>query len=360
LNEGIIIDNFAGGGGASTGIELGLGRSPTFAINHDDIAMTMHRANHPKTTHLVEDVWKIDPAAICMGEQPELAWFSPDCKHFSKAKGKKPLDRGIRGLAWVVIRYAKISRPKVIILENVEEFKTWGPLLLDGTIDKQKKGDTFVQWVGKLRKYGYDVEWKELKACDYGVPTIRKRLFVIARCDGKKIVWPEPSHGPGREHPYRTAAECIDWSEPCPSIFERAENGKRPLADKTLKRIARGIVRYVVGSNGDPFIIPVTHAGGARVHPIGEPVRTVTGANRGELAFVSPTLIQTGYGERNGTCTNRWELSSPAATSTHSCRHSSPSTTRSGPQAGGTAARRSRRCSAPSHSVTTTAWWRRT
>jgi DNA (cytosine-5)-methyltransferase 1 len=200
----------------------------------------------------------------------------------------------VRGLAWVVIRWAKRVRPRVIMLENVEEFADWGPLTDDGKPCPLRKGKTFNLWLNQLRRFGYRVEHRELRACDYGAPTTRKRLFVIARCDGLPIVWPEPTHGPGRL-PYRTAAECIDWSLPCPSIFERA----RPLAENTLRRIARGVMKYVVNS-GDPFIVPLTHTGDARVHPIDEPVRTLTTAKGGELTLCAPTLVQTGYGEREG------------------------------------------------------------
>lgn len=294
LHREIIVDNFAGGGGASTGIEAAIGRSVDIAVNHDAEAVAMHAANHPGTRHYCEDVWQIDPVAVCNGSPVGLAWFSPDCKHFSKAKGGKPVSKKIRGLAWIVVRWAKAVRPRIIMLENVEEFATWGPLGEDGKPCPIRKGFTFRRWCRSLQNLGYELDMRELRACDYGAPTSRKRLFIIARCDGQQIVWPEPTHGRGLL-PYRTAADCIDWSIPCPSIFDR----NKPLAEATLRRIARGIMRYVVNS-ANPFIVPVTHTGGDRVHSIDEPMRTITAAKRGELALVSPTLIQTGYGERKG------------------------------------------------------------
>jgi len=249
LFDELIVDNFAGGGGASTGIELALGRPVDIAINHDMDAILIHKTNHPYTKHYCENVWSIDPRKVTQGRPVALAWFSPDCKHFSKAKGGKPVDKNIRGLAWVAVRWAATVRPRVIILENVEEFKTWGPLK-DGRPDIDKKGRTFNSFVNALRHHGYQVEWQELRACDFGAPTTRKRLFLIARCDGQPIVWPDPTHGPGRI-PYRTAAEIIDWSIPCPSIFDR----EKPLAHNTLRRIANGIQKFII-ENSDPFIIP--------------------------------------------------------------------------------------------------------
>lgn len=254
---GIIVDNFAGGGGASTGIEMALGRPIDIAINHSPAAILMHKTNHPNTKHYCENVWEVDPIEACAGRPVDLAWFSPDCKHFSKAKGGKPVDKNIRGLAWVAVKWAKLVRPKVIILENVEEFKTWGPLI-DNMPDPNKRGQTFIQFIKTLEKFGYEVDYKELKACDYGSPTTRKRLFLIARCDGQKILWPEPTYGEpdslfvksGILEPYKTAAECIDWTIPCPSIFDR----KKTLAENTLKRIARGIQKFVI-ENENPFIL---------------------------------------------------------------------------------------------------------
>lgn len=282
LNE-LIIDNFAGGGGASTGIELAIGRPVDVAINHDPAAIAMHKANHPHTKHYCESVWEVDPREVATGRPVGLAWFSPDCKHFSKAKGGKPINKNIRGLAWVAVRWAATVRPRVIVLENVEEFKTWGPLLPGGKPDPKQKGRTFNSFVNSLKRHGYKVEWRELRACDYGAPTIRKRFFLIARRDGRPIVWPEPTHGnpnspevkSGRLNPWRTAAEIIDWSIPCPSIFER----ERPLAENTMKRIAKGIQKFVL-DNPNPFIIKVNHEGEAfRGQAINEPMQTVTSKN---------------------------------------------------------------------------------
>nr|DAQ35614.1 MAG TPA: DNA cytosine methyltransferase [Caudoviricetes sp.] len=269
FNE-LIVDNFAGGGGASTGIELATGRPVDIAINHDPAAVLMHRANHPYTRHYREDVWKIDPRKVCQGQQVGLAWFSPDCKHFSKAKGGKPRSKKIRGLAWVAMKWAGTVRPRVIILENVEEFQTWGPLDQDGNPIKEQAGRTFHSFLNALGYLGYTVEYRELRAYDYGAPTIRKRFFLIARCDGKPIVWPEPTHGDpnsaevksGKLKPWRTAAEIIDWSLPCPSIFDSTAGIKakyqlhavRPLAENTMKRVARGIDKFVLKSP-QPFII---------------------------------------------------------------------------------------------------------
>lgn len=304
----LVVDLFAGGGGASLAIEQALGRSPDVAVNHDPEAVAMHAANHPHTLHLCGDVWDVSPRKVCKGRPVGLLWLSPDCKHFSKAKGGKPREKKIRSLAWVAVRWAHDVRPSVIVLENVEEFTTWGPLGPCGRPIKALASRTFRRWVGELEAARYRVEWRELRACDYGAPTSRKRLFLVARRDGEPIVWPEPTHGPGRI-PFRTAAECIDWSLPCPSIFERS----KPLAEKTLARIARGIRRFVIES-ADPFVIPLTHNGDHRVHSIREPLRTVTGANRGELAFVSPTLIQTGYGERKGQAPRSLDLHAPLGT----------------------------------------------
>jgi len=287
---GLIIDNFAGGGGASTGIEAAIGRSVDVAINHDPEAIAMHKANHPATRHFCQSIMAIDPLDATGGQSVDLAWFSPDCKHFSKAKGGKPVSANIRDLAWIVIHWVKrlgANKPRVIMLENVEEFRTWGPIGDDGRPCPDRKGQTFDKWVGQLRRHGYRVQWRELRACDYGAPTTRKRLFLIARCDGEPIVWPSPTHGEGRPHPWRTAAEIIDWSIPCPSIFTR----KRPLKDATCRRIAVGIQRYVIDA-AQPFIVPLTHHGGeSRVYGPEQPLPTVTGANRGEMALVSPSII---------------------------------------------------------------------
>ncbi|WP_308637702.1 DNA cytosine methyltransferase [Paenibacillus silvisoli] len=256
----LIVDNFAGGGGASTGIELAIGRSVDVAINHDPAAIAMHEMNHPDTKHYCESVWDVDPREATSGQPVALCWLSPDCKHFSKAKGSVPVSKKIRGLAWVALRWAATVRPRVIMLENVEEFQTWGPLRKDGYPDKKQKGRTFRSFVNALRYCGYDVEWRELTACDYGAPTSRTRLFLIARSDGKPIVWPRQSHGDPiglpvqakRLKPWRPAAEVIDWSIPCPSIFERT----KPLAPNTMRRIARGLKKFII-NNTNPFIAPV-------------------------------------------------------------------------------------------------------
>lgn len=319
----LIIDNFAGGGGASTGIELATGRSVDIAINHDPAAIAMHRANHPDTEHYCESVWDVDPREVTGGRPVGLVWLSPDCKHFSKAKGGKPVEKGIRGLAWVAVRWAATVRPRVIMLENVEEFKTWGPLLKDGYPNPEKKGRTFNCFVNALKRQGYKVEWRELRACDYGAPTIRKRLFLVARRDGRPIVWPEPTHGDleseevksGKLKPWRTAAEIIDWSIPCPSIFER----KKPLADNTMRRIARGIERFVI-NNPKPFIVRVNHSGSNHHYTddIDEPFKTVTSKNGWGL--VTPYIArigQTGFGGDR----LQYELEDPLTTVTTKAEH---------------------------------------
>lgn len=295
--DGLIVDSFAGGGGASLGIEMATGRSPDVAINHDAEAIAMHAVNHPSTQHYVQDVWAVDPRKACKGQKVALAWFSPDCTFHSKARGGKPFRernpaRRRRGLAWVVVRWAKAVKPRVIILENVEEFQDWGPLTEEGQPDATKRGFTFRRWLAQLRNAGYVVEHRELRACDYGAPTTRKRLFVIARSDGLPVVWPKATHGKGLL-PYRTAAECMQWELTCPSIFER----KKPLAENTLKRIARGLKRYVIDAP-EPFVIPLTHHGERRAHPMNEPMPTITGAHRGEHALITPYLA--GVGGRKG------------------------------------------------------------
>lgn len=355
----LIIDNFAGGGGASTGIRMALGRSVDVAINHDPEAIAMHAANHPETEHHCESVWDIDPRTVHPERPIGLLWLSPDCKHFSKAKGGKPVEKKIRGLAWIAVRWAALRKPRVIILENVEEFTTWGPVIIgiDGKVhpDPTRKGKTFTSFVAALRGHGYDVEWRELRACDYGAPTIRKRLFLIARCDGRPICWPEHTHGDpkrdpvktGKLLPWRTAAECIDWSIPCPSIFDR----KRPLADATLRRIAKGIMKYVVNSP-EPFIVKYYGEKSAtefRGSDINEPIHTQSTENRfalitpiitecangssprsmhadqplrtqcaqvkgGHFAVISPTLVQTGYGGREGQSPRAPGLEKPLGT----------------------------------------------
>ena len=363
LGSELIIDNFAGGGGTSTGLEQAFGRPVDIAINHDPEALAMHAANHPHTTHLCESVWDVDPIKVTGNRPVGLVWLSPDCKHFSKAKGGKPVEKKIRGLAWVTLRWAAKCKPRVIMLENVEEFKTWGPLLIaaDGSAkpDPAKKGKTFDSFIRQLRAHGYAVDYREMRGCDHDTPTIRKRFFLVARRDGIAIKWPEPTHGApdsigvraGKLLPYRTAAECIDFSLPCPSIFER----DRPLAPATLRRIAKGIMRYVVDA-ADPFIVgaggparageprpagkpfgtllarndsyfcaptivPVTHQGGDRTESIGEPFRTITGAHRGEKALGVATLVQVGYGEREGQAPRALDIEKPLGTVVGESKH---------------------------------------
>lgn len=307
INGELIVDNFAGGGGASTGIELATGYSVDIAINHDPEAIKMHKANHPNTKHYCENVWAVDPVKACDGHPVGLAWFSPDCKHFSKAKGGKPKDKNIRGLAWVACRWAGLVRPRVIMLENVEEFKTWGPLNRGHHPIKSKQGKTFEKFVQQLNDLGYEVQFKELIAADYGAPTMRKRFFMIARCDGKPIVWPEPTHAPadsekvktGLLKPYVGAYTQIDFSRPCPSIFDTSEEIKekygitavRPLAQKTMDRIARGLKKFVL-DNPEPFIIQCNHGGERRPNDIREPMPTITGKHG--YGIVEPYMVQIG------------------------------------------------------------------
>lgn len=304
--EEMIIDNFAGGGGASTGIELATGRAVDAAINHDPDAILMHRTNHPQTRHYCESVWDVDPWEVTRGRPVGLAWFSPDCKHFSKAKGSKPVDRNIRGLAWIVLKWAGTVKPRVIILENVEEFQTWGPVR-KGKPVKSRRGETFRKWKEQLQALGYEIEHRELVAADYGAPTIRKRFFLIARCDGKPIIWPERTHAPkdseevknGKCKPWRGAAEIIDWTIPCPSIFDTTDEIKekygiravRPLAVNTQKRIARGIEKFVL-QNKEPFIVQVNHKGEQfRGQELKEPIPTITGKHGYGLATPVMTAI---------------------------------------------------------------------
>lgn len=335
----IVVDNFAGGGGASTGISLAIGRSVDVAINHDPAAISMHKVNHPDTEHYCESVWDIDPRTVTGGRLVALCWFSPDCKHFSKAKGGKPVEKGIRGLAWIALRWAAVAKPRVIMLENVEEFVTWGPLIaktdpetgrmlkiirsedvdVDNKIvvaeegevvpfdqryiipDPKKKGRTFKSFINALKRQGYHVDWRELKACDYGAPTIRKRFFLIARRDNIPIIWPKATHGDpksaevksGKLKSWRITAEIIDWSIPCRSIFER----KKPLAENTMRRIARGIKRFVIDSP-DPFIIKVNHQGDVfRGQSIDDPLQTITAKNGwGIVAPCIARIGQTGFG----------------------------------------------------------------
>lgn len=303
----LIVDNFAGGGGASTGIEMATGYSVDIAINHDPEAIKMHKANHPNTKHYCENVWAVDPVKACKGHPVALAWFSPDCKHFSKAKGGKPKDKNIRGLAWVACRWAGLVRPRVIMLENVEEFKTWGPLGRRHHPIKAKQGETFQKFVQQLTDLGYEVQFRELIAADYGAPTMRKRFFMIARCDGKPIVWPEPTHAPadseevkaGLKKPYVGAYTQLDFSLPCPSIFDTSEEIKekygiravRPLAQNTMDRIARGFIKFVL-NNPKPFIIQCNHGGERRPNDIREPMPTITGKHG--YGIVEPYMVQIG------------------------------------------------------------------
>ena len=291
MNE-IVVDNFAGGGGASTGIEIAMGRSVDIAINHDPAAIAMHRANHPATKHYTEDVWKVDPKEACAGRPVALCWFSPDCKHHSKAKGGKPVSRKIRGLAWVAVKWAKAVRPRVIMLENVEEFMEWGRLDGNDRPDPRYKGETFRRFVRQLEKQGYDVQYRLLRACDYGAPTIRKRFFMIARCDGSRVVWPEPTHGDpesfevyaGLKAPWVPVKEVLDLGLPCPSIFATTEeiwqkhgiHAVRPLSEKTMRRIMQGVEKY----GGRPFLIQYHDSEEFRGQGIETPIQTIDASNR--------------------------------------------------------------------------------
>lgn len=316
----LIVDLFAGGGGASAGIEQALGRPPDIAINHDPHAVQMHERNHPATRHYCESVYDVDPRKATGGQPVGLLWLSPDCRHFSRAKGGAPVSPAVRGLAWIGLRWAKYARPRVVCLENVPEFLTWGPLLPDSRPNPERAGETFAAFVREWKRYGYTVEWRTLIAANYGAPTTRKRLFFVARCDGEAVQWPEPTHGKlGKPKPWRAAAECIDWSIPCPSIFER----KRPLAPATCRRIARGIVRYVL--QGKPFLVQTAHGDhaqrpGDRTHDLAQPFGVVTGSNN--HALVAPTLVQTGYGEREGQAPRCLDLQAPLGTApAGGCKH---------------------------------------
>lgn len=316
-----VVDLFCGAGGTSEGVKSALGVDPLVAVNHDANAIACHRLNHKGTIHLQKDVHDVRPKEVarCAGRKIDLLCASPDCGHFSRARGGKPADSKIRDLGWVVVDWAREVQPRVILVENVPEYVTWGPLypsdhpdeaLRDRAIPEQA-GETFDAWVTALRLAGYAVEWRTLSACDYGAPTTRKRLYVLARCDGQPIVWPEPTHGPGRAHPWRTAAECIDWSIPCPSIFER----RKELAEATQRRIAEGMRRFVFEA-AEPFIVPVKTWGGGGNDPrsINMPMRTITTSKGGEYAVVAPTLIQTGYGEAPGQRPRCLDLQAPLGT----------------------------------------------
>lgn len=302
----IIVDNFAGGGGASTGIEIATGMAVAIAINHDPAAILMHKTNHPYTEHLQASVWDVDPKTVCRGRPVGLAWFSPDCKHFSKAKGAALVDRKIRGLAWITLRWAAEVRPRVIILENVEEFQTWGPVR-KGKPVKKLAGTTFRKFIRQLEELGYTVEYRDLIAADYGAPTSRKRFYMIARCDGKPIVWPKPTHsktGADGLPRWRSAAEIIDWSLPCPSVFAtKAEimdryglKAVRPLAKNTMRRIIRGVDKFTIRS-GKPFIVPTGYGerkGQApRVHDMDAPFPTVVGTGKENLCkpLLAPVTV---------------------------------------------------------------------
>ncbi|MDH7453545.1 DNA cytosine methyltransferase [Luteimonas composti] len=338
----IVVDLFAGGGGASHALESALARAVDIAINHNPWAIGMHAANHPFTRHLCEDVYAADPRAEVGGRLVGVLHGSPDCTHFSQAKGGQPRSTVIRGLSWVLVKWAGSLRrsgnaPRIITLENVEQILKWGPLVakrcrgtgrvirLDGTVaapgervprheqflvpDKRHAGRTWRQFVAALGALGYAVEWQKLKACDFGAGTSRTRLFMVARCDGEPIRWPEPTHGPGRAQPYVTAADCIDWSIPCPSIFDR----RKPLADATMRRIARGVRRYVLDT-AEPFIVQCANASASGVHPGDEPLPTITGWPKGGAhAVVAPTLVPR-YGERDGQAPRAASVAEPLAT----------------------------------------------
>lgn len=361
--DGLFIDGFAGGGGASTGIEQAIGRSVDIAVNHSPTAIAIHKANHPTTTHLCQDIKAVWPLAATKMQPVAGAWFSPDCKEFSKAKGGPVKDRSIRALCWEVVHWLEQVRPTCGYLENVEEFEYAAPLDEEGRPMIGQEGREFKRFKRAIRSLGYKVEHKVLRACDYGAPTSRKRLYMIMRCDRQRIVWPKPTHGApnspgvrsGKLLPYRTAAECIDWSIECPSIFDR----KRDLADATKRRIAHGVMRYVVNA-AEPFIIPVTHTLDARAHASSEPLRTITTAKGGEFAavdaviaphvstnrnsakpftaadepthtimaggahqnVVAATMVQTGYGERRGQAPRALDIQKPLGTMVAgACKH---------------------------------------
>ncbi len=303
----IVVDNFAGGGGASTGIELAAGRPVAIAINHDPDAILLHKTNHPYTEHLQASVWDVDPVAVCRGRPVGLAWFSPDCKHFSKAKGAALVDRNIRGLAWIVLRWAALVRPRVIMLENVEEFQTWGPVR-KGKPVRSKAGQTFRKWKQQLTDLGYTIDHRELVAADYGAPTTRKRFVLVARCDGKPIVWPKRTHAPrdseeveaGKCLPWRSAAEIIDWSIPGYSIFDSKQEIMelygvkvvRPLAENTMRRVIRGVDKFTIKS-GNPFLVECNHSGAGHTRSSEEPVNTLTGKYTGGVCdpILAPITI---------------------------------------------------------------------
>lgn len=325
-DDEIIVDSFAGAGGMSCGIEWATGRAPDVAINHNPIAIATHEANHPTTTHYSASVYALDPREVAAGRKVGIFWGSPDCRSHSRARGSAPKSKSVRDLAWVIVHWAKLVRPRIIGVENVREFQDWCPLDENGKAIASKKGETFQEWVRSLEDLGYEVEWRILNAADFGAPTTRQRLFVQARCDGLPILWPEASHGKptsaevnnGDLAAWRTAAECIDYGLQTHSIFLTSEQAKiagckRPLADKTLRRIAKGMFRHII-DNPEPFVlaktnhpaankenpgivVPLTHQGDDRAYASSDPFRTITGANRGELAWVSPYFARTAHGE---------------------------------------------------------------
>lgn len=301
-----VVDLFCGLGGNSEGVRKALGYGPVAAVNHWPYAIATHSLNHPETIHFQEDVFHVKPWKAARGRKVDLLVGSPSCTHFSVAKGKAPKDAGIRSQAEVFIKWAKEIKPRMIILENVREFLSYGPIDEEGHPLKARAGEYFNAWVRALEQEGYQVAWKLLRACDFGAPTSRLRLFVVARCDGKPIRFPEPTHGPGKI-PYRTAAECIDFSLPCPSIFNRT----RPLAEATMARIAEGIKKYIVEATS-PFLLCMSHGG--RLEPLTEPMKTITTAKGGERALIAPTLIQMGYGERVGEKPRCLDLFKPLGT----------------------------------------------
>jgi DNA (cytosine-5)-methyltransferase 1 len=310
--SGLVVDLFAGGGGASTGIEAAIGRPVDIAINHSKVALAVHAANHPHTQHLTTDIWTAKPLEVTGGHPVWILWASPDCTHHSRAKGGKPRQQKIRSLAWAITRWAKDTRPEWIYLENVPEFETWGPLLADGTPCKRRRGKTFRAFVAKLRSYGYSVDWRVLDASHFGAPTRRRRLFMAAHRDGSSIEWPEATHGKGLE-PFRTAAECIDWSLPCPSIFGR----KRPLKPKTMWRIAQGLKRFVL-DNPRPFVLRYNGTRFRGQTP-DEPLTTLDGSNR--FGIVAPVLQQSGYGERPGQRARVLDIQEPLGTAVDGQKH---------------------------------------
>lgn len=327
MSEGLVIDLFAGGGGASKGIEAAIGRPVDIALNHSKIALAVHAANHPQTLHLEMDVWKAKPLEVTKGKPVWILWASPDCTHHSRAKGGKPRQQKIRSLPYAVVRWAREVRPEYVAIENVPEFEKWGPLLGDGKPNPKKRGRSFQHWVGELRRFGYNVEWKQINASEHGTPQARKRFFLVARRDGLPVNWPAITHGKGLLPQCSAAFDVIDWSLPCPSIFltkaqakEQGFNVQRPLKPKTMWRIAQGLKRFVFDS-ATPFILKVNHGKWeARTEDIGEPLSTVTAAQRGH-ALVAPVLQQSGYGERKGQRARILDIKKPLGTTVDGQKH---------------------------------------